>query len=138
MKKLIALIIFAVIAATAYVGIKKANDEKKEKALQEDYARIDTIVTSLDALIHSPAVLAFGDARVITQFRFKDIKDVNQEFYKKLVERVGSDFSGKLSNGDVIYMQVNAHTQHFWVYAGTTDTANMIYPDWNYTKVPKR
>ena len=138
MKKLIALIIFAVIAATVYMGIQKANEEKKKKALQEDYARIDTIVTSLDTLIHSPAVLAFGDARVITQFRFRDIKDVNQEFYKKLVERVGSDFSGKLSNGDVIYMQVNAHTQHFWVYAGGTDKENMIYPDWNYTKVPKR
>ena len=138
MKKLIGLVIFALVAVMAYTTIKKVSDDKKEKALQDDYAKINTIITSIDELIHSPAVNAFGDARTIYQFRFNDIKGVEQEFYKKLIERVGSDFNGKLSNGDVIYMQVNAHTQHFWVYAGGTDNENMLYPDWKYTKVPKR
>lgn len=138
MKKLLGLVIFALIAFMAYTGIKNHIDDKKKEALEQDYARINTIVTSMDELIHSPAVLAFGNARVITQFRFKDIKGVEQEFYKKLLDRVGTDFNGKLSNDDVIILQINPITQHFWVYAGTTDTENMIYPDWNYTKVPKR
>ena len=138
MKKVLGFVVFAVIVAVAYMSIQKAIDDKKKKAMEEDYARIDTIVTSIDELIHSPAVLVFGDARTIYQFRFKDIKDVEQEFYKKLLERVGTDFNGKLSNDDVIYVQINAHTQHFWIYAGSTDNANMIYPNWNYTPVPKR
>jgi|GEM_PF-3155449 len=139
MKKLLVFALLTTVAVLSILEIKKTHDEKKAKEnLAADYARIDTIITSLDALIHSPAVLEFGDARVIRQFRFRDIRDYKQGFFWELLNRVGTDFNGKLSNGDVIYMQINAITQAFWIYAGDTETENMIYPDWNYTRVPKR
>lgn len=138
MKKLLGFVIFAMIAVVAYMSIQKVLDDKKKKALEEDYARIDTVITSMDQLIHSPAFLSFGDSRTIYQFRFRDIKNLGQDFFAKLSERLGTDFNGKLSNGDDLIGQINLHNQDFWIYAGTTDTQNMIYPNWNYTPVPKR
>ncbi|MBR5347851.1 MAG: hypothetical protein IK125_01295 [Lachnospiraceae bacterium] len=138
MKKLLGFVIFAMIVVVAYMSIQKVLDDKKKKALEEDYARIDTAITSMDQLIHSPAFLCFGDSRTIYQFRFRDIKNLGQDFFAKLSERLGTDFNGKLSNGDDLIGQINLHNQDFWIYAGTTDTQNMIYPNWNYTKVPKK
>lgn len=138
MKKLLGLVIFAIIVIVAYTGIQKSIDDKKKKALEQDYAQIDKVITSMDQLVYSPAILSFGQARVITQFRFKDIDELGQDFFKQLTVKLGSDFNGKLSNGDILYGQVNPHTQHFWIYAGSTEKENMIYPDWNYTPVPKR
>ena len=59
--------------------------------------------------------------------------------YKKIREGLGDNYNTILSSGDYIYLGILPYRGSYSIYAGNPeDENNMIYPDWNYSKVKKR
>lgn len=138
MKKIIMLLILAIVVLFAVKGVttvKKAGEDKKAA----DYEKIEKVTKALEKVVLSKAILSFNDRGRWYMFDLRVLKDKDEQFYKDLYKELGEDFDNKLSTGDYIFGGVLPYIQSYRVYAGDpTKESNMLYPDWNYTKLEKK
>ncbi len=139
MKKIVILVIIIICAWTAF---QKGMESGKEKKKQEDYKKIEQVQTAMEKLAKTSATAAFGNEN---QWYVFDVRMMKEEgsgdhaFYQALKAELGEDFDSQLSNGDYIFAGVMPHLGSYRIYAGNPESEeNMIYPDWNYSKLQSK
>ncbi|MCR5518231.1 MAG: hypothetical protein K6F17_06630 [Lachnospiraceae bacterium] len=136
MKKIIYLAILVVIGVCIYSAVKAGSKKKTDS----DYKKLETVKAALEELASSSAVKTVSsDQGQWYVFDLRAAKEHDEEFYVKLVEKLGKDFDSKLSNGDYIFVGVFPLRGSYRIYAGDpADSDSMIYPEWKYKKLEKK
>lgn len=107
----------------------------------EDYGKIETLTKAVDEVAFSKETYSMDRHKIFvyeigSNFQGKD------DFSTRLKSKLGDDFDGKLSNGDKFYVRIqisgkgNTLYANYKIYAGGYEDENMLYPTWNYTKLP--
>lgn len=142
MKKLIIAIFAIAICACIYVTVNREMEKKAEQkalAIEEDYAKIEKLRKAMSKMAASKSDDALGGGVRWVMF---DVAIANQDqgpFFKKLKKELGSDFDSVLSNGDRLFAGMLVGFHKYKIYINNPRDDNfMIYPDWNYTGLPKR
>ena len=126
------LIIFCIIPAKMH----EMDVDNKEK----DYETIERIEFALDKTIENGSIHTIGNGSVagINGYVKSFYKSNEIEFCKQFTKYLGEDFSCGLSDGHSIYLEIYPWSEDYKIYIGfEADEKNMIYPDWNYEKLPK-
>lgn len=127
---------FLLIMALVAFGIYKYLDMQYQK--EQDYEKIEKVRSALEKVVKSKAVYSFDNLGKWYIFDIRVAYQSDEAFYKALQEELGEDFDGKLSNGDYFFCGVLPVYESVKVFAGGTKDNNMIFPDWNYTKLKER
>lgn len=108
------------------------------KTTTDDYKTIETLNNEMKKISKSSVVSAVGDNGTWNIFELGLMYEKDDDFFKKLREDLGEDFSWKLSNGDSLFIGVLPYRNSYRIYAGSPDEAHMLYPDWNYEALEKK
>jgi len=135
MKKIITILVLALIIFLVYSGLKKSKEEKLEK----DYAKIDKVKHVMAELQKENAMRTISGQDRWIIFDARLVKEKDEPFYNELEEKLGEDFNSQLSNGDYLFIGVMPHLNKFRIYAGDPQEDNsMIYPDWEYKRLKEK
>lgn len=132
MKKLIALIVIVLIIYGVYSMTSKKEDEK----VNNDLEIIQQVNEACQKIAFSKEVQSLGDAGAWHIFDLELIYQKEGECYEAFVSLLGDDFNTVLSTGDRLFVGFLPYRQSYRIYAGDPNNkANMLYPDWNYSKI---
>jgi hypothetical protein len=132
MKKLIALIVIVLII----YGVYSMTSKKAEEKVNNDLEIIRQVNEACQKIAVSKEVQSLGDAGTWHIFDLELIYQKDGECYEAFVSLLGEDFNTVLSTGDRLFVGFLPYRQSYRIYSGNpSDKANMLYPDWNYTKI---
>ena len=132
MKKLIILIVIALII----YGVYSTNSKKAEEKVNNDLEIIRQVDEACQKIAVSKQVFSLGDAGTWHIFDLELIYQNEGECYEAFVFLLGEDFNTVLSNGDRLFVGFLPFRQSYRIYAGDPrNEENMLYPDWKYTKI---
>lgn len=132
MKKLIALILIALII----YGVYSMSAKKEEEKINNDLEVIRQVDEACQKIAVSKQVFSLGDAGTWHIFDLELIYQKEGECYEAFVTLLGEDFNTVLSTGDRLFVGFLPFRQSYRIYAGNPrDEENMIYPNWNYSKI---
>ena len=139
MRSIIYLLLAAAVITVIYFAINQ-NKEGSGSNGMSDYEKIETVRKTMEEMSKTAEAKSVGsDQGQWYVFDLRVLKDKTEPFYVKLREKLGKDFDSKLSNGDYLFAGVYPLRGSFRVYAGDpASKGNMLYPDWNYTKLEKK
>jgi len=141
MKKILILVVILALClmGAGYMQQKKAEKEKEAAAkIQEDYQKIETLSAAMKKISQMTPVKASLSRTSRTYFDVRVMYERNDVMYVALKQELGDSFDSQLSNGDYLFAGFTA-TGKPEVYVGTpAQDEFMVYPDWNYTKLPAR
>lgn len=127
-----------IVACIALIGFFVINTNKDKKT-ENDYEKIEKIQSMCETIAQSEHVYSFGSNNAQWYILELELIHTNDSSpYSNMEEILGEDFKTKLSNGDKIFVGFLPYRNSFRIYAGVPEEANMIYPDWNYTKLEKK
>ncbi len=132
MKKLIALILIALII----YGVYSMSAKKEEEKINNDLEVIRQVDEACQKIAVSKQVFSLGDAGTWHIFDLELIYQKEGECYEAFVTLLGEDFNTVLSTGDRLFVGFLPFRQSYRIYAGNPrDEENMIYPNWNYSEI---
>ncbi len=135
MKKILTLVIIALIGFFIYNQIKTMQAEK----IENDYEKIEQVKSMCETIVQSEYIYSFGSNAAQWYILELELIHANDTApYNKMEEILGEDFKTKLSNGDKIFVGFLPYKNSYRIYAGEPKESNMIYPDWNYTELEQR
>lgn len=129
------LIFWAVIIYICYMLYGSYLDNK-ENNLARDYLKLEQLKSECEYIAGSNYVNGFGHST--TTWYIMNLNTIHRYGYSPydvMEEHLGEDFKVNLSNGDMLYIGFLPYTGSFRIYAGGTDDANLLYPEWNYEKL---
>lgn len=135
MKKILTLVIIALIGFFIYNQIKTMQAEK----IENDYEKIEQVKSMCETIANSDYKYTFGSNT--NTWYIMELEVIHQKEdagYSKMEKILGEDFKTKLSNGDKLFVGFLPRTDSYRIYAGEPEESNMIYPDWNYTELEQR
>lgn len=139
MKKFIILLVVIVGCGLFYSHMRTQQEDKA----QADYDKIQQLITATEKVAYSGAAYKLNEHTKYV-LEVSSVHTQNEDFFKNLSEELGSDFDGKLSNGDKLYVSIQqGHKNNtiypiYAVFAGGYEEKNQLYPDWNYEKLQKK
>jgi len=132
MKKLIALLVIVLII----YGLYSMRPKKEDTAEVNDLEIIQQVDEACQKIALSKEVQSLGDAGAWHIFDLELIYQKEGECYEAFVSLLGDDFNTVLSTGDRLFVGFLPYRQSYRIYAGDPNNkANMLYPDWNYSKI---
>jgi hypothetical protein len=132
MKKLIALIVIVLIIYEVY----SMRPKKEDTVEVNDLEIIQQVNEACQKIALSKEVQSLGDAGAWHIFDLELIYQKEGECYEAFVSLLGDDFNTVLSTGDRLFVGFLPYRQSYRIYAGDPNNkANMLYPDWNYSKI---
>lgn len=132
MKKLIALIVIVLII----YGVYSMRPQKEDTVEVNDLEIIQQVNEACQKIALSKEVQSLGDAGAWHIFDLELIYQKEGECYEAFVSLLGDDFNTVLSTGDRLFVGFLPYRQSYRIYAGDPNNkANMLYPDWNYSKI---
>lgn len=132
MKKLIALIVIVLII----YGVYSMTSKKEEEKVNNDLEIIQQVDEACQKIALSKEVQSLGDAGAWHIFDLELIYQKEGECYEAFISLLGDDFNTVLSTGDRLFVGFLPYRQSYRIYAGDPNNkANMLYPDWNYSKI---
>lgn len=135
MKNIIYIIIVVALIAVG-VTVYKGNEQKKTDG---DYEKITMVQNAMEKLSKTSAIRSFDNQAQWYVFDVRVAYQNDSEFYNALKKELGEDFDSRLSNGDYLFAGILPTYQKIKIFAGNPETDdNMIYPDWNYSKLEAR
>ena len=136
--KKICMCIAAVVLIVCGVSLFKGKSSSPADKTKSDYETIEAVHKEMESLKNSSMLSKGGTGGQWNVYELGLMYQKDDEFFKKLRDDLGEDFRWKLSNGDSIFIGVLPHNNSYRIYAGTPNDGNMLYPDWNYTKLEKK
>jgi len=131
-KNILILAIIVVIGFFVFNEVKSNNIEK-------DYEKIEQVQSMCETIANSDYKYTFGsNTNTWYVLELELIHKNDSAGYSKMEEILGEDFETKLSNGDKLFVGFLPRTNSYRIYAGEPEESNMIYPDWNYTKLEQK
>lgn len=137
-KKSTALILLVMIVAAAGCIYAMVNGGSDSGSKQDDYKIVETLDSEMKKISKLSCVSALGDAGAWHVYELGLMNEKNDDFFNKLRNDLGDDFSCKLSNGDSLFIGILPYRNSYRIYAGSPDEAHMLYPEWNYTELKKK
>ena len=135
MKKLIVLIVIILIIYGVY-NMTSGKSGAKENSGPSDHEIIQQVNEACQKIAISKEVQSLGDAGAWHIFDLELIYQKEGECYEAFVSLLGDDFNTVLSTGDRLFVGFLPYRQSYRIYAGDPNNkANMLYPDWNYSKI---
>lgn len=129
------LIFWAVIIYICYMLYGTYMDNK-ENDLARDYLKLEQLKSECEYIANSNYVNSFGHSA--TTWYLMSLNVIHRYGYSPydvMEEHLGEDFKVNLSNGDMLYIGFLPYANSFRIYAGGTEDANLLYPEWNYEKL---
>lgn len=141
MNKAIKLVIFIGICLGIFFFIDSKltkKEEEKQANLQQDYEKIDIVLHALGNAAKDRAGRE-DLGHTLLAFDIRAVYENNRPILAAVKKELGEDFDSRLSNGDYLFGYIGGLQGTVKLYAGDPQNeANMIYPDWNYTKLPPK
>lgn len=137
MKKQIGFAVAAMLFLCSICGCTGTGGASAE----DDYAKIQQVQDACEKVANSSVVRSGGRSQGVWYiFELEFIHQGTDPIHEKLEEELGEDFETSLSNGDSLFVGfLPVYEGSYRIYAGNPNNEeNMIYPDWNYTKVPEQ
>ncbi len=132
MKKIIILVIVALIIV---IGVSLLKDNKDNKA-KNDNEKIEQLKNACGEMAESSYINSLGsDEAKWYVFELEFIHQPTNELQEQLEKILGEKFETSLSNGDRLFVGFLPYRGSYRIYAGEPTEENMIYPDWNYSKL---
>lgn len=142
MKKIFLPIVAIIICLMIMLFLQQKNEQAaldQAAQIQTDYEKVDQVVAALKKVSQLAPVKAGINPTRRVYFDLRVMYEKNDAIYVALKSELGEDFDSKLSTGEYIFagLTVKGNPE---VYIGSpaSDESNMVYPDWNYTKLPAR
>jgi len=137
-KRIFAGIAAAVLCLLCAAGCSGVGVDKKKA----DYEKIETLTRAVDDVAFEQETYQLDRNKIYVYEIGKSFKG-QDDFSERLKAKLGDDFQGELSNGDHLYVKVQISNKndvlypYYKILAGGYQDENMIYPTWNYSKLPQ-
>ena len=135
--KKLCMCIAAVVLIVLGISLMKDKAPATDKTTA-DYESIEAVHKEMESLKNTSMLSKGGAGGQWNLYELGLMYEKDNEFFKKMRQDLGEDFHWKLSNGDSIFIGVLPHNNSYRIYAGKPNEDNMLYPDWNYSKLEKK
>lgn len=129
-------LIFVIVLGIGIYAFMNVYEKRKEEQRAQDYAKIEQLQEVCEDIVSSSQIFKVeGSVHAWHVYELGLIHQEEQEIMMDMEKDLGEDFATSLSNKDRLFVGFNIQLGKYRIYAGMPSEENMIYPDWNYTKL---
>ncbi len=141
LKTIISAVLIGAIGFAIYKGVSNKNGSAESAAATNAVSDREMVLAVIDATksaASSCSLSSFGNKGQIYICDLRMAYEKDGDFYKRIVQKLGSDYNTTLSTGDPIFIGIYPVNRSAKVYVGDpNDPNNMVYPEWKSTKITK-